>query len=106
VAELTPVVRPNGKLYRPRAITANAVCDENDALSGVVVLGTRDVDAAQPLADSYARWQLGCPTYAAASPEAGWWRDSFSDGVRCWVSDEVRGRAGVFFHEIEEGDNR
>jgi hypothetical protein len=98
---LTPIQRPNGKIYRSRAVTANAVVDEDQILSGVIVLGTHDRERAQPLADRYARWQLGSG-YAAASPRTGWYRDAFEGGERRWITDEERGRAGVYFAEIAE----
>lgn len=102
MADQIPVVtRPNGKPYRPRRITANAVADEDQNLCGVIVLGTHDQLRAQPLADEYARWQLG-EGCKAAEPRCGWYRDAFEGGGRRWVTDEERGRAGVWFREIVE----
>jgi len=98
---LVPIKRPNGKLYCPRKLSSNAVSDDGGVLDGVIVLGTHDVSVAQPLADRYASWQLGAG-YTAASPRAGWYRDGMSNGERTWITDEVRGRAGVWFGEIVE----
>lgn len=98
---LAVITRPSGKPYRPRKFTACAVTDD-DELSGVVVLGTHDPGVAQPLADQYITWQLGS-SYCAAGPVTVWWRDGFECGERRWVSDEIRGRAGVWFREIVEG---
>jgi hypothetical protein len=95
------IQRPDGSLYRPRTISANAIVDEDEILCGVMVLGTHDVLRAQPLADQYAVWQLGSG-YTAAGPLTGWWRDGFEGGRRCWVTDERRGRAGVWFREVVE----
>lgn len=97
------ITRPDGRLYRPRKVAAYAVTDpdDGDSLAGVMVLGTHDADRAKPLADSYAAWQLGSG-YSAADPLAGWWRDGFAGGRRCWVDDPVTGRAGIWFREIIE----
>ena len=96
-----PVERPDGRLYRPRKVIANAVVDDDEILTAVVVLGTHDVARAQPLADDYAAWQLG-RGYVAVNPVTGWWRDGWSYGRRVWLPDPVRGRAGVWFREIVE----
>ena len=95
------IQRPDGKPYRPRKLAAYAVTDDGDMLAGVMVLGTHDPGRAQPLADGYAVWQLGSG-HVAVDPVTGWWRDGFGYGHRCWVTDEVRGRAGVWFREIVE----
>jgi hypothetical protein len=99
--ELVPVTRPDGRVYRPRKIVACAVADEDDILSGVVVLGTHDLSRAQVLADQYAAWQLGSG-YTAVDPETGWWRDGIEAGRRWWVRDPVRGRAGIMYHDLVE----
>lgn len=97
---LPPVRRPNGKWYWPRKVNGNAVCDENDNLVAVLVLGTHDVERARPLAEDCARaWTDDDGT--AASPGAGWWRDGMRDSRRWWEYDEIRGRAGVWFEVVE-----
>jgi hypothetical protein len=101
MSALEAIERPNGALYRPRHLSANAVVDEDQILSGVIVLGTHDVAAAAPLADEYAQWQLGASA-KAIDPLPGWYRDGFEGGARRWITDEVRGRAGVWFREIAE----
>jgi len=95
------ITRPDGRVYRPRKVTANAVVDDDETLSGVLVLGTHDVARAQKLADDYAAWQLGTG-HVAVDPEAGWWRDGFDCGRRRWLRDPEAGRAGVWFREIVE----
>jgi hypothetical protein len=95
------IMRPNGKPYRPRKVVACAVANEDQILSGVMILGTHDVARAQPLADQYAAWQLDAG-YAAAKPLEGWYREGFESGQFRWITDEVRGRAGVWFREIVE----
>jgi hypothetical protein len=95
------IERPNGKPYRPRRITANAVTDEDELLAGVMVLGTHDPGRAQPLADGYAVWRLGSG-HVAVDPVTGWWRNGYSSGRLCWVTDEEHGRAGVWFREVVE----
>jgi len=96
-----PIVRPDGTLYRPRKITANAVTDEDEILCGVVVFGTHDITRAQPLADGYVAWQLDS-RMVAVDPCTVWWRDAFEGGRRCWLTDEKHGRGGVFFREVVE----
>jgi hypothetical protein len=95
------IKRPDGTIYRPRKITANAVTDEDEILCGVVVFGTHDIALAQPLADQYVAWQLDSGM-AAADPCTVWWRDGFECGQRRWITDEKHGRGGVFFREVIE----
>ena len=98
--ELDEIQRPNGKPYRPRRVVAQAVGEEDE---GVLVLGTHDLGRAQALADKLARYIAGSG-FVAVQPETGWWRDGFECGQRRWVNDEVRGRAGVLFRDMEEAD--
>ena len=95
------IMRPDGRPYRPRKVTANAVVNEDDFLSGVIVLGTHDIACAVRLATEYVQWQLDAG-YCAVDPLPGWYRDAFEGGHRRWVSDEKRGRAGVWFRDIVE----
>lgn len=94
--ELTPVVRPNGKLYRPRKL--RAIYFENDHLGryGVLVLGTHTQSVGLPLAGAEARYRVEGGVLDAI-PEEGWWRDGFECGERAWVWDEVHGAAGLRF---------
>jgi hypothetical protein len=92
------ITRPNGKPYRSRRVTAQAIGEEDE---GVLVLGTHDLARAQALADQTAK-RIAGSGYVAADPWRGWWRDGFENGRRSWVTDEVRGRAGVLFREIVE----
>ena len=98
---LESIRRPDGRLYRPRKITGHALADDEDFVTGVLILGTHDVGRAQVLADECAvAWvDRG---FKAVRPETGWYRDGFEYGRRCWVSDEQRGRAGVLFRDIVE----
>lgn len=103
------VTRPDGRVYRSRKVTANAVSDDCDDITGVMVLGTHDTGRAQKLADEYVAWQVD-NGQVAVGPVAGWWRDGFEGGRRTWVADEKHGRAGIWFREIversDEGDDR
>jgi hypothetical protein len=92
------IMRPNGKPYRPRKLAAHAVVDD-DELVGVIVFGTHDPGEAQPLADQYVPYWLESG-YTAVDPLTGWWRDGFESGQRRWVTDEISGRAGIWFREI------
>lgn len=96
---LPVITRPNGKPYRPQRIVAFAI--EGNCGDGVLVLGTHDLTRAQALADKLARDLAGAPA-VAADPVTGWYRDGMECGERRWVHDEVRGRAGVWFRDIEE----
>ena len=95
------VTRPDGRIYKSRKVVAHAVVDDDELLSGVMVLGTHDIGRVQELADSYAVWQLG-KGHVAVEPQTGWWRDGFECGRRRWVRDPEAGRAGVWFREIVE----
>jgi hypothetical protein len=99
---LPPVERPDGRMYRPRKLTAVPVDeDDGDMCGGVIVFGTHDPAAAWPLADRLAAQQAGTG-FRAYGPVPGWWRDGYSGGQRCYVSDEARGRAAVLFERVAE----
>lgn len=95
---LEPVERPNGKLYRPRKTVAYVVGEEDE---GVIVLGTHYGERAQAMADTMAGYVAGSG-FVAADWVNGWYREGFEGGERRWVTDEVHGRAGVYFREIVE----
>lgn len=99
MSALPPVERPNGKLYRPRKVVAFELFHEDE--DQVMVLGTHDVAAAQPLADKVAMRVCGS-LCRAARPRQGWYRDGYSNGERAWVWDDVHGRAAVVFLEVTE----
>jgi hypothetical protein len=95
------ITRPNGKPYRPRKVAAYPVANDDDMTSGVMVLGTHDIERARKLADRCAAaWVDG--GYVAAEPETGWFREGYEAGRPMWLRDEKRGRAGVYFREIVE----
>jgi hypothetical protein len=96
MAETLPViVRPNGKVYRPRKLVAHAFEDDHAGESGVVVLGTHDPERARELALSSARYWYG--TEYIVDPVTVWWHDAMECGERRWRHDAARGRAGVCF---------
>ena len=101
MADLKPIERPSGKVYRPRKVIAHAVADEDGLTSGVMVLGTHDIERAQKLADECAAAWVESG-YVAISPECGWFREGFEAGELRWLRDEERGRAGVCFRDIVE----
>ena len=98
---LEQIRRPKGKLYRPRKVIAYCVSDADDCVTGIVVFGTHDPDRALALARELAADQVGRGA-EPGDPVTVWWRDGFEGGYRMWVTDEERGRAGVWFREIEE----
>jgi hypothetical protein len=95
--KLPVIVRPNGKVYRPRTLTAGAWENEyaNDDYAGCFVFGTHDIDLARPVAEEECRFAFG--VQHAINPELVWIRDAFEGGERRWVQDAVRGRAAVRF---------
>ena len=103
---VTRLVRPNGRIYRPRKVVGYAWENPDDLssdfISGVIVLGTHDVERARTLACSLGRYWFGLDH--AIRPHVGWFRDGFEYGVRCWVDDPVTGRAGVMFTASEYPD--
>lgn len=96
VAELEPVTRPNGKLYRPRRLRAFYCEDDYTGQAEVLVLGTHAQSVALPLAFAEANYRLADGSLDAV-PSPGWWRDGFENGERAWVYDDVRGAAGLRF---------
>lgn len=94
------LIRPNGKLYRPRKVTCHAWVDSNDEVSGVLVLGTHNIDVAQPLADEAVRCWADGSMRAEPWREPGWYRDGYAYGERAWVDDPLRGRAGIMFEAV------
>lgn len=102
MSTLESITRPDGRVYRPRKIAGYPVADADDLISGVCILGTHDMAVAQPLADECAAYWVETG-YVAAGPETGWFREGYENGRPMWQRDEVRGRAGVMFHEVREG---
>lgn len=88
-----PLTRPNGKPYRARKVVVEAWEDDGGDC-GCIVLGTHDIARAQPLADEACELWHGMP---ATQPECGWWRLTYYYGSLRWMTDPIRGRAGVYF---------
>lgn len=86
------VVRPNGKLYRPRKPPAvESFCDWYDDWEGAVVIRTHDIPLALELAaDRIAELDLK-PELACIN----WWRlvpwSATNEFDTNWIVDEVRG---------------
>ncbi len=88
---LVPVVRPNGKVYRPRkAPVAVGVCDGYDDVNYVYVLRTHDIDRARAFARPYLA------TYLVA-PRQEWVRLVMRRGYPVYEDDEERGVPVVVF---------
>jgi len=100
------MVRPNGRVYRPRSLALAVVKWEHDDYSpteddtpGVVVFGTLDPETARPLAARYLQRWLGA-TVEAERPRPGWYRSIVDRGDRIWFRDGERGRPGVQFSGV------
>lgn len=91
------VVRPNGKLYRPRKPIRQLglVGDYMDIPDAVVVLGTHDVEKAREFARPYMCAHL-------RGGEATWLRSVMRDGNEVYEYDPVRGAACVVFEETDD----
>lgn len=93
------VVRPNGKVYRPRKGLRQRgyVVDDFHAswTPFVAVFGTHDIEKAT----EYARPFM----YAGLKPgKPGWLRDTIRDGEPFFDHDPVRGAACVIFEETDD----
>jgi hypothetical protein len=102
-------MRPNGKAYQARKIVV-AIWDNDEAYGdyndyGVFVLGTHDVEFAEPLATDRMRreWDMDL---IAVKPERRWLRSAYRDGEPTWIEDEERGRAAVQFHADYPAEER
>lgn len=98
---VSPIIRPNGKTYRPRkpGMRAYPLEDDYGYDFGVMVLGTLDPDRAQPFASEMCAYWFDMP--AAVDPVPGWYRDGFQNGQRSWIRDEERGAPGVMFRAAD-----
>lgn len=99
MGDLPSIVRPNGKVYRPRKIAVEPWDNDTwgrDESCGVVVYGTHDEALAQKLADEEIkrRWDSD---WVGINEGRGWFRAAYRYGDLVIVDDEVRGRAGVYF---------
>lgn len=92
MAELVPVTRPNGKVYRPRKPPRAVPVEDDRDGSTVYVLGTHDVERARALAQ---RVTTVCPYPRAES----WHRLGMRNGDPYYVYDDVRGAPSLVFVE-------
>lgn len=92
---MTAIVRPNGRVYRPRnAPWAVQVSDIEDSDAYVLVFGTHDIEAARAIAQPAAAAYL-------IDAHTGWQRLAMRHGDQVYVDDEVRGAACVIFTESD-----
>lgn len=98
--EINGILRPNGKVYRPQITEAHPVWKDEE-MSGAVVLGTHLIAASFSLALRLVQRECGWD-YGPVSPARGWARLAVRRGEPFWVEDEMRGRACVWWQEIEE----
>lgn len=114
--EAREIVRPNGKVYRPRAeLRAQLIGPEDDDPTSVVILGTHDFHAALGVAERALEEYLdevfgsGKRDYRMTvdEPRTVWVRSvpmgSFKDDGRMrFVDDPEHGRAGVEYRVLWE----
>lgn len=94
-AKLPMIMRPNGRLYRPRKIVAEIYTDyHNEEFGGVIVFGTHDIERARPLAEPIIHSEVGP---VDITEHLDWIHDGMSGGERRFMRDERRGRACVRF---------
>lgn len=87
------IIRPNGKVYRPRKAPSAITLDDHDGMTAfVVVFRTHDIERAtelaQPLLDEYLDYR------GQITPDLVWLRerpDRDYMGGRVWADDPVRG---------------
>lgn len=98
-----PIIRPNGKTYRPRAIVAHAWENPDDMTGdnyqGCIIIGTHDAVAAQPFAERMCNYWFG--TSGAKFMQAGWFRKAYDYTGPAWIEDDVRGSAGCYFSAVD-----
>jgi len=95
--DLTPVERPNGRLYRPRKPPATRLVPDIDSLFAYIyVLRTHDVDIALELAKVLAVWE-GVEFREDRPPRLIWTRIAMRDYEQQYVDDPVRGVPAVCF---------
>jgi hypothetical protein len=90
--ELTPVTRPNGKVYQPIKRPAAIEVEEYNDDTAVYVLRTHDIDRAYALAI-----RLGLGDVHLDSAHQTWIRDTFRGGRRVFDTDAVHGCPAVTF---------
>lgn len=93
----TLVMRPNGKIYRPRKGLRMIAFDDYDGDAHVAILGTHDIEAALAAFPDGGFW---CPYLV--EPQLGWVRQTFRYGepfIDC--DDTVGGAAAVIFRESD-----
>jgi hypothetical protein len=91
MADLVPVIRPDGRVYRPRKPPRATIVDV-DGRTYVYVLGTHD----EPRGRALAQRLTNVDPYA--NPPT-WQRLAIRNGERWFVQDDVRGAPCLIFEE-------
>ena len=95
---MTGIVRPNGRIYRPKKPPSLEEYTTYDQEDSIVVVRTHDITVATLLAaDKIAEYDLqGCEVMQE------WWRlvpwDHNGMFPRSWITDEVRGTPCVVWY--------
>jgi hypothetical protein len=102
--DVTPILRPNGKVYRARAAVRAHSWENLDTFSGdeqgLLVLGTHDLERAQNFANEMVAYWYGS-NFPATLLSQGWFRLGYQYGDIRWVADELTGRPGFSFQTAE-----
>lgn len=93
--KLVDVVRPDGRLYRPRKMPAAVIVhDHHEDPAWIYVLRTHELDRARRLAEEIAdREQLDLE----GEPWREWVREGMNRGERFYFNDAARGVPAVIF---------
>lgn len=104
---MTTYTRPNGKPYQPRNPDQRLLIPWGDPTGttnphGCAIIGTHDIDDAQPRANAFLQWITGDPATRATNPVIGWWRTSYRRSEPILLEDDIKGRPGIMFTCQEE----
>lgn len=98
MSDLPEIVRPNGKVYRPRYLRVTGWDNvwTGDPPFQVAVPGTHDEATARDMAPQ------GYHCAYLINPRTDWIRGGMIHGEQMWIHDEVRGAACVIFDESDD----
>lgn len=102
-AEAAVIVRPNGKIYRPRRPpVVIGFDDDHRGINYVAVLRTHDEEFARSVARPFRCAYLVNPWEA---PRLSWLRQTLRDGEPFYEFDDVHGAPCVLFEESDDPES-